>query len=64
MGLGTQKYRFILDLTKEQDLSFIAILETGKRNFTPPFLKNLCAGRDFIWHEKEPRGDLGEFSWG
>jgi hypothetical protein len=48
MGLGTQKHRFILDLTKEQDLSFIAILETGKRNFTPPFLKNLCAGRDFI----------------
>jgi hypothetical protein len=27
-----------------------------KRNFTPPFLKKLCAGRDFIWHEKEPRG--------
>jgi exonuclease III len=54
-----KKHRFISDLTKEQDLSFIAISETGKRNLTPPFLKNLCAGRDFIWHEKEPRGRSG-----
>lgn len=54
-----KKHRFISDLTKEHDLCFIAISETGRKNFTSPFLKNLCAGRDFLWHCKEPRGRSG-----
>jgi len=48
-----KKYKFISDLTKEHNLSFIAISETGRKNFTSPFLKKLCAGRDFLWHVKE-----------
>jgi hypothetical protein len=44
------------DLTKEKSLDFIALLETGRKIFTSPFLENLCVGRDFIWHVKEPRG--------
>jgi hypothetical protein len=40
-----------LDLAKEKSLDFIDLLETGR--------KNLCAGRDFIWHVKEPRGRSG-----
>jgi hypothetical protein len=31
------KHRFILDLTKEQNLSFIAISEIVRRSFTEPF---------------------------
>ena len=53
------KHKFISDLTKEHNLSFIAISETGRKNFTSLFLKNLCAGRDFLWHVKEPRGRSG-----
>ncbi|PVH35203.1 hypothetical protein PAHAL_7G126000 [Panicum hallii] len=54
-----KKYRFVTDLTKELDLNFIALSETVKSEFSDSFLKNLCAGRDFIWHCKEPRGRSG-----
>jgi exonuclease III len=54
-----KKFRFISDLTKEKSLDFIALLETRRKSFTSPFLKNLCAGRDFIWHVKEHRGRSG-----
>lgn len=53
------KHRFISELTKEQNLSFIAISETIKRSFTESFLRNLCGGRNFIWHTKEPSGHSG-----
>lgn len=53
------KHKFISDLTKEQNLNFIAISETGRREFMPNFFKNLCAGRDFFWHSKAPRGRSG-----
>jgi exonuclease III len=43
-----KKYRFISNLTKEHNLSFIALSETGRKSFTSPFLKNLCAKKDFI----------------
>ena len=51
-----KKQRFISDLTKEHNLSFIAISETVRKSFTDPFLKNLCAGKNYIWHCKEPKG--------
>src|SRR6266540_5723739 len=54
-----KKHHFISDLTKENNLNFIAISETGRKQFSIPFLKNLCAGRDFLWHNKEPRGRSG-----
>jgi len=34
-----KKHKFILDLTKEHNLSFIAISETRRKNFTSLFLK-------------------------
>jgi hypothetical protein len=40
--------------TLEYGLIFIAILETCKRSFSD--LKNLCVGKNFIWHCKEPSG--------
>lgn len=50
----TQK--FISDITKEQQLDFIALSETIKRDFTAFALKNLCAQKDFFWHCKPPKG--------
>ena len=54
-----KKHRFISDLTKEHNWSFIAISETGRRSFTNPFLKNLCSGKNYLWHVKEPKGRSG-----
>jgi exonuclease III len=54
-----KKYKFINDLTKEHDLNFIALLETGRSDFGPRFLKNLCAGRDYLCHSKAPVGRSG-----
>jgi hypothetical protein len=60
MGSKTQKkHKFISDLTKENSLNFIAISETGRSDFLPRFLKNLCSGRDYLWHSKAPRGRSG-----
>ena len=54
-----KKHRFISDLTREVDLNFIALSEVGRKELSTPFLKNLCAGRDFLWHIKAPRGRSG-----
>ena len=46
------KYRFLSDLSKEQKLDFIALLETGKKDFS----KTVCGGQEFIWHWTGPHG--------
>jgi hypothetical protein len=51
-----KKHRFISELTKENNLSFIAILKTGRSDFMPRTLKNLCGARDFLWNSKAPHG--------
>jgi hypothetical protein len=51
-----KKHKFVSDLMKEHNLNFIAISETGRSDFTPRFLKNLCSGRDYLWHCKPPKG--------
>jgi hypothetical protein len=55
----SQKLKHIIDLTKEHDLNFIAVSETGRSEFMPNFLKNLCAGRDYLWHTMAPKGRSG-----
>lgn len=40
-------HRFVSDLSKEQDLNLIAILETVK-GFPPPMLKNMWRQRIFV----------------
>jgi hypothetical protein len=54
-----KKHKFVSDLTKENGLSFIALSEMGRSEFMPRFLKNLCGGRDFLWHTKAPHGRSG-----
>jgi hypothetical protein len=53
------KHKFITVLTKENSLNFIVVSETGRSDFSLRFLKNLCAGRDYLWHSKAPRGRSG-----
>jgi hypothetical protein len=53
-----KKHRFISDLTREQQLCFIAVSKMGRKNFNDAVLRNLCGGRNFLWRCKEPRGDL------
>jgi hypothetical protein len=54
-----KKYRFVSGLTREQNLCFIAISEMGRNSFSDAVLRNLCGGRNFLWHYKEPRGRSG-----
>jgi exonuclease III len=54
-----KKYRFLSDLTKEKNLDFIALSETGRGSFLLSTLNNICAGRDFVWHCMAPRGRSG-----
>jgi hypothetical protein len=42
------KHKFISDLTKKNNLNFIAISEIGRSEFMPRFLKNLLSGRDYL----------------
>jgi hypothetical protein len=56
----SRKFCFISDKTRELNLAFIAILETGRCKFSDASLKNLCAGKNFLWQCKAPQGH----SWG
>jgi hypothetical protein len=56
-GLGdSKKVTFLSDLTKELGLDFIALSETGRSAFSDSFLKNICYGKEFLWHVKPPKG--------
>ena len=59
-GLGDlAKHRFLSDLVKEEQISFIDISETGRDDFRDHILKNLCAGWNFFWHCMAPHGRSG-----
>src|SRR5215216_832938 len=53
------KKRFLAETTIEDKLDFIALLETGRDNFTSQFLGILSRGIDFDWHCLPPRGRSG-----
>ena len=53
------KQRFLAETTLEHHLDFIALLETGRDNFTSQFLQTLSSGIDFDWHILPPRGRSG-----
>ena len=50
------KIKFLADIAKEKSLDFIALLETGKKDFSPAGLNGLFNGRNFVWHWTEPHG--------
>jgi hypothetical protein len=43
-----KKHKFVSDLTRENNLNFIAASKTSQSDFTPRFLKNLCIGKDYL----------------
>ena len=55
------KYRYIADTIKENNLDFIAIMETGKQDMSRLNLTRLSGGVDFVWHCLPPRGRSGYF---
>jgi exonuclease III len=59
-GFGDpKKYRFLSEITKEKNLDFIALSETGRDNIPQSTLNNICARKDFLWHIKPPKGRSG-----
>ena len=42
------KTKFLADTVREQSLDFIALMETGKKDFSQAMLNGLCGGRDFL----------------
>ena len=59
-GLGDlAKHRFLSDLVKEEQISFIALFKIGRDAFLDRILNNLCAGRDFLWPSMAPHGRSG-----
>ena len=53
------KRRFSAETMIEQKIDFIALLETGRDNFTTQFLGTLLGGIDFDRHRLPPRGRSG-----
>ena len=53
------KRGFLADASIEYKLDFIALLETGRDNFSPQFLSSLSGGVDFDWNFLPPRGRPG-----
>jgi hypothetical protein len=49
----------LAELVKEEQINFIALSENGRESFPDHVLKNLCVGRDFLWHAMAPHGRSG-----
>jgi hypothetical protein len=59
-GLKDPKtHMFLSDFSREQQLCFIAVSETGRKFFNDAVLRNLCGGKNCLWHCKEPWGRSG-----
>jgi len=59
-GFGdTVKHFFVEETIRENKLDFFAILETGRSNFSAPFLSFLSGGSDFQWYCLPPQGRPG-----
>ena len=55
------KRKFLAETTIEKKLDFVALLETGRANFTSQFLGTLSGGIDFDCHVLPPRGRSGGY---
>jgi exonuclease III len=53
------KHLFVKEAIRDYRLDFIALLETGRSNFTLPFLANLVVGQTFAWFCLPPHGRSG-----
>jgi hypothetical protein len=53
------KHTFLHDVAEDNKLDFIALSETNTNSFSTQCLEIFCAGADFVWHWRCPRGILG-----
>ena len=53
------KYHYISEAIKEQNLDFIAVMATRKKDMSRANLNHLSGGADYIWHCLPPRGRSG-----
>jgi hypothetical protein len=53
------KHLYIVESIKEHVIDFVAISETGKRNYSTRFLNRLSGGENFVWVSRPPRGRSG-----
>ena len=53
------KHQFVKENIRERRLDFLALSETGRSNFSTPFLTNLAVGLDFSWFCLPPQGRSG-----
>jgi exonuclease III len=53
------KHFFVQEAIREHKLDFLALLETGRSNFSIPFLNRLAAGFDYNWFCLPPHGRSG-----
>jgi exonuclease III len=59
-GLRDQaKFRFLFDTTKENQLDFVAIMETKRNNFTVSELAHFHANKNYTWNWSPTRGRSG-----
>jgi hypothetical protein len=53
------KHLFVHESIRHHKLDFFAILETGRSDFSAPFLRHLSGGFDFSWYFLPPQGRSG-----
>jgi hypothetical protein len=53
------KHLHIADCIREHSLDFVAVSETGKRDYSASLLNRLSGGEDFAWVSRPPRGRSG-----
>jgi hypothetical protein len=63
-GLGDlAKHLHIAHCIKDHNLDFVAILETGRRDFSQRLLNRLAGGVDFEWTAQPPEAVRGYSTW-
>jgi hypothetical protein len=55
----TAKHNFVRESIRDFKLDFFVILETGRGNFSTPFLNNISGGQDYQWYCVPPIGHSG-----
>jgi hypothetical protein len=55
----TAKHCFIHETIREHKLDFVVFMETGRANFSAPFLRRLSGGLDYMWYCLPPHGRSG-----
>ena len=59
-GLGDlAKHLHFAHLVRDHNLDFLAISESGRRDFSQNLLNRLSGGLDFAWFSRPPRGRSG-----